>query len=339
MAFLVVALVLAAGAWRWGTFRVGHSQPPDDKVVDLDRFEATVIMPSKPAFVDPPRVAAADSDARPEELVLGIELGGETRAYPLNMLSGPIREILNDTLGGEPIAVTWCDYCHDGIVFSRRVESQVLTLIVDGSMWEQSMVIRDEPTGTLWSQLLGKGMQGALAGRMLEVIPAVHTTWSDWKRRHPDTTVVQLPREQTHYTREYHLDRRRFVLGLKSGADAGAVTFHRLEADPVINVVVGGEPLVVTYDDEHTAARVFSRRVGRETLDFTAAPRHQMLDVGTGSVWDAGSGECVRGALQGERLSPRAGVVAYASVWKRFHPDSRDLSNVAPRSRPPSATP
>jgi len=41
------------------------------------------------------------------ELVLGLELNGEARAYPINMLTGPSREIINDTLGGIPIAATW----------------------------------------------------------------------------------------------------------------------------------------------------------------------------------------------------------------------------------------
>ena len=298
---------------------------PIETPIDADRFHRAVIMPAKPPVVDPPHVAAADSDVRPEELVLGIEIAGEARAYPCNMLSGPIREILNDSLGGEPIAVTWCDFCHDAIAYERRLDGRVLTLFVDGSMWEQSMLIRDLPTDSLWSQVLGKCLQGELAGRVLEVVPAVQTTWSDWKSRHPATTVVQFPRERNDFTRRFHRDRRRFVLGVRIGAESASISFAALAVRRLLDVEVGGEPLVVTYDDEHSAPRVFSRRIDQRTLDFTPGRTMQMRDRQTESIWDAGSGRCLTGRLAGRLLSPRPGIVAYASVWRRFHPDNRDL--------------
>jgi len=326
LGWLICATALVGVGWQLGHAPFAAPTEPIDSPIDLSQFKRATIMPPKPAVIDPPHVTAEQSDVRPEELVLGIVIGGEARAYPLNMLSGPIREILNDTLAGEPVAVTWCDFCHDAIVYSRRVNQQVLTLIVAGSMWEQSMVIRDNETGSLWSQVLGRAMEGELAGQTLEILPAVNTTWSDWKHRHPETTVAQLPRERQEYTRNFHRDRRRFVLGLRRGSDSGAVTFQTLAARLVLNVQMGGEPLVITYDDEHSAARVFARTVDRQTLEFLPSPRGRMRDRQTSSIWDAGSGLCLEGKFAGAQLPQRQGLVAYTSVWRRFHPDSRDLS-------------
>ncbi len=72
-------------------------------------FRAIQVVPPLPALTKFPRkpVREADSELNPSELVLGVEVGGEARAYPINMLTGPDREILNDTLGGRPIAATW----------------------------------------------------------------------------------------------------------------------------------------------------------------------------------------------------------------------------------------
>ena len=59
------------------------------------------------AITEFPVVAASEIELSENELVLGVEMNGEARAYPINMLTGPRREIINDTLGGVAIAATW----------------------------------------------------------------------------------------------------------------------------------------------------------------------------------------------------------------------------------------
>src|SRR5262245_48107881 len=79
------------------------------------------------------RVAEVDSSTLTDkDLVLGVSVNGESRAYPLNMITRPQREIINDTLAGTPIAVTWCSRCHHGVVFVRRVKDKTLTFGIEG---------------------------------------------------------------------------------------------------------------------------------------------------------------------------------------------------------------
>jgi hypothetical protein len=75
----------------------------------IGNFVAVPIAPPQPALTELPckPVREAGSELNPDELVLGVEVAGEARAYPINMLSGPSHEILNDILGGQPIAATW----------------------------------------------------------------------------------------------------------------------------------------------------------------------------------------------------------------------------------------
>ena len=91
------------------------------------------------------------------DLVLGVVVNGKARAYPINMLNGPRREIINDTLGDQPIVAMWCHLCHSAIVFDRRVDSQVLTFQVSGMLWNRTLVMYDTETQSLWSLLLEKG--------------------------------------------------------------------------------------------------------------------------------------------------------------------------------------
>ena len=127
-----------------------------------------------PPFVRFP-VATAE-DARPEvrdgDYVVGVELDGESRAYPLNMLSSPERHVVNDDLGGQPIAVTWCGLCQSPIVYARRVAGQTLVLPgARGRVYGENMVIQDVETGSEWPQLLGEAINGPLKGQSLAAAP------------------------------------------------------------------------------------------------------------------------------------------------------------------------
>src|SRR5687767_13128251 len=106
-----------------------------------------------------------------EDLVVGITVNGEPRAYPLNTITRPPREIINDTLGGMAIVVTWCSRCHDAVVFLRKVKEKTLTFGIEGSLWLNNMVMYDEETGSQWVQFTGEAKSGPLEGTELERIP------------------------------------------------------------------------------------------------------------------------------------------------------------------------
>ena len=74
-----------------------------------DEYRPKEVLKPLPPIVRPPAIPAVEAEGKisPNELVLGISINGEARAYPINMLTGPEREIFNDELGGKDIAATW----------------------------------------------------------------------------------------------------------------------------------------------------------------------------------------------------------------------------------------
>lgn len=130
----------------------------------------------------------------PGDRVIGIRLGGQARAYPLRLLVW--HEVVNDTLAGVPIAVTYNPLCDSAAVFRRAVAGHTLTFAVSGLLYDSNLLMYDrQPKSrreSLWSQLLFKAIAGpaASAGATLEVLPISVERWGDWRRDNPETTVL-----------------------------------------------------------------------------------------------------------------------------------------------------
>ncbi|MEE9130748.1 MAG: DUF3179 domain-containing (seleno)protein [Phycisphaerales bacterium] len=158
------------------------------------------------ALSDPPIVSGreiADINAQmygkylvPSDRVIGVEINGESRAYPLLVLN--CHEIVNDTLGGVAIAVTYNPLCDSIVVCERDVAGETLTFGVSGLLYNSNLLMFDRRPGatgeSLWSQLLGRAVAGpaAEAGLELALRPASVTRWADWLALHPQTTVLAL---------------------------------------------------------------------------------------------------------------------------------------------------
>lgn len=193
-------------------------------------------------------------------------------------------------------------------------------------LWDRSLVMIDEETKSLWSHLLGEAMQGPLKGSHLEAIPAEMATWEAWRREHPSTTVLNLPRTARNYVKQFYRRPADFVFGWVEGGQPYSAGFDVLIKHPVLNLKPQESPLVLTFDKESTAAHLFSSVVDERVLQFEAtAEPSRMKDSQTGTLWNSRTGLAVKGPLKGERLKQRVGIVSYARAWKVFHPDSRTV--------------
>ncbi|EKV30025.1 hypothetical protein C882_0106 [Caenispirillum salinarum AK4] len=143
--------------------------------------------------IDDPRFkpASAITDLSPREPVIGLTVNGETRAYPLRILHW--HEIVNDTVGGVPVAVTYCPLCNAAIVFDRRVGDRVLEFGTTGKLRHSDLVMYDRQTETWWQQFTGEGIVGALTGTELDVLPSRLESWAEFQERAPADAPVLVP--------------------------------------------------------------------------------------------------------------------------------------------------
>jgi len=142
-----------------------------------------------PAINDPKFVNISEiNDLSDTDPVIGIIVNGVAKAYPLRILIW--HEIVNDTIGDVPVAVTYCPLCNSSIVFDRRIAGRVLTFGTTGRLRKSDLVMYDRETETWWQQFLGEGIVGELTGTRLKALPARLESFANFKARAPEGQVL-----------------------------------------------------------------------------------------------------------------------------------------------------
>ena len=199
-------------------------------------------------------------DAEP---VIVLELNGEQRAYPLSILIA--HEVVNDVIGGEPVAVTYCPLCNTGLVFKRTVNGDVLRFGTSGLLRNSNLIMWDRTTESWWQQVTGEAIVGTMTGTRLDFIPAQFIDWATFRDAFPDGVVLvrdpdsdrayDLPpyggRDASAETRATFADGSlspvERVVSLVVNGNAVAYPFALLEAMPIVHDVFEGQALVIFY--------------------------------------------------------------------------------------------
>ena len=282
-------------------------------------------------------VPAEGSTPRDTDLVVGVVVGAEARAYPVNLLWGESAHTVNDELGGAPIAVALCPLAGVASAFERGSGKDTLDLGHVSEVRLDTLVLYDKRTGSQWGLLSGEAFAGPLAGRRLDRLPTLFTTWGRWKTLHPATTVYLAPEEAA---RGFQLDADRirrivlagsgpprrgdWVVGLQGRTSSAAVLLRGIAEKRALNDVLDGQPFVVFLTADLTTAVAWVGKAGGRTLTFRA-DGDRLVDVETGTSWDPLTGRAVSGPQVGKALSPLPATTGFWHAWKAHHPQTRVL--------------
>jgi len=156
----------------------------------------------QPTLDQPKFIAAKDAHyLKPADRILGIQINGKSKAYPIAILNW--HEIVNDNINGSQFSITYCPLCGTGVAFSSKVTDKTLDFGVSGLLYNSDVLLYDRQTESLWSQIKSQAISGELAGQKLTRLPISHTSWSNWLETHPETVVMS---DQTGYSRDYSRD-------------------------------------------------------------------------------------------------------------------------------------
>jgi hypothetical protein len=141
-----------------------------------------------PALNEPDTLPASAAPWGDDEPVVGVHVGGASRAYPLGILVW--HELVNDELGGTPLLVSYCPLCGTALVFDRRLEGRAHRFGVSGLLYQSDLLMFDRESDSLWSQITARAVTGPRRGERLTLVRSRVEPWAAWRARHPDTTVL-----------------------------------------------------------------------------------------------------------------------------------------------------
>ena len=289
-----------------------------------------------PALTNPDFLEAADADyLRDEDLVFGVEINGDARAYPLRILNW--HEMFNDVVGGVPVSLAYCTLCGAGILFDTTVEGYDEPFVFgsSGFLYRSNKLMYDTATRSLWNQFTGQPVVGPLTGSGIElrIRPVAITSWANWQDRHPDTRVLSL---DTGYRRDYSpgaayteyfasaelmfpavlhddaLAAKDFVFGMRATGGAKAWPIGAFAGGAVINDRVGLVDVVLVGDEATRTVRAYRR----DGIEFAAEGAGLERLIGGGTTWTV-TEEALVGD-DGRSLPREAGHIAYWFAWAGY---------------------
>ena len=256
--------------------------------IDVGAIEAgCLVQDCIPSLIHPKfqSAKAAASWLHGSDVVFGLSSEGVHRAYPQRILNW--HEIVNDTVKGTPVLITFCPLCGSALAFQRMVNGKVVNFGVSGLLYNSDLIMYDRREGSLWQQFTGQAIVGPAAQRneRLETIGIATTTWKEWRKAHPDSQVLS---RDTGYDRNYdeypygtyelddqiyfgiqHTDRRlsvkAVVYGVVSRGRAKAYPVERLPKSGKIVDTLGGESIVLSREPSGNV-RITDARTGQAII-------------------------------------------------------------------------
>ncbi|MEP1442890.1 MAG: DUF3179 domain-containing protein [Hyphomicrobiales bacterium] len=289
-----------------------------------------------PSLDNPTHVAAKDAKYMLDsDLVFGVEINGDVRAYPLRIMGW--HEMFNEVIGGVPVALAYCTLCGAGILFETKLEDREKPLVFgsSGFLYRSNKLMFDRETNSLWNQFTGEPVAGKLVDDniKLKIRPVTITSWEAWRKQNPDTKVLSV---DTGHIRDYgsgvvyneyfsspdlmfptlvrdesKVQRKDYVFGIRDFGAAKAWPVKAFSEKKIINDTMAGKNIVLVGDAATRTVRAYQR--GDQT--FNVASDDGFLKSETGD-WKIS--EDVLTGPNGEELARIPGHVAYWFAWDGY---------------------
>ncbi|MEL6531584.1 MAG: DUF3179 domain-containing protein [Pseudomonadota bacterium] len=320
---------------NWAVFLEPETLSPE--AMDIRLEEVTwggVFLDGIPSLDNPELIGATEAEyMRGDDLVFGVSINGDARAYPLRIMGW--HEMFNDVIGGVPVALAYCTLCGAGILFETQLEGRAEPLIFgsSGFLYRSNKLMFDRETHSLWNQFTGAPVQGPLRGSgvQLRERPIVIDSWANWRAAEPATRILSL---NTGHDRDYgsgvvYRDYfasprlmfpaladeglhavKDYVFGIRQFGGAKAWPLDAFAGGAVINDALQDRALVLIGDAETRTIRAYERGEATFTADGVA-----LVDQ-DGATWQIGAEALT--AQDGATLPRVAGHIAYWFAWNNY---------------------
>jgi len=278
-----------------------------------------------------------------DDLVVGIKIGDEIRAYPHPILDW--HEIVNDEIDGKQFSVTYCPLTGSAITWDRVIEGNRTTFGVSGLLYNSNLIAYDRATDSYWSQMLLQAVHGPRIEKFVDLIPIIETSWTTWKELYPDSKVLS---RETGFSRQYgnypygdyreserlifpvsnddrRLHRKARVIGTLGKGDRRVFeidkfpdTLHTVNDTflnvPYVTIGSSGLNIIASYKRKLEDGTVLEFKPVQNRLPV-------IMEDQEGTKWDV-FGSAVEGPRTGTQLEHTNGYIAYWFAWAAFYPNT-----------------
>jgi hypothetical protein len=324
--FVVMIVAGAAPAWR-APGKQRFAAPAALVLGAIIVYVLNFQMAADHMFVAPASVTMLPADRSKVDtarLVVGIEVDGQARAFPIQFIG--YHHQVRDTVAGKPVMVSYCTVCRTGRVFSPIVDGRSETFRLVG-MDHFNAMFEDATTHSWWRQANGEAIAGPSKGKSLTEIPSRQVTLAEWLREHPSSLIMQADAGlKDNYSKDFDYETgksrksltgtdtvswhdKAWVVGITVNGQSKAYDWNRLRRERVVNDVIGGEPIVLALASDTTSFAAFVRP--NPGTSFTV--RNDSLVAGVTSY--AFNGRGANGALEPVNASQE-----FWHSWRTFQP-------------------
>jgi len=280
--------------------------------------------------------AGANDTTDKNELVIGVAINGEAKAYPIRII-GYHHQVM-DTVGHTPVMVTYCTVCRTGRVYSPFVNGRRESFRLVG-MDHFNAMFEDAATGSWWQQATGKVVAGPLKGTLLKELGSKQLTLAAWLREYPNSFVMQ---PDTSFKNKYNgladyddgtiksslekrdsasWKRKSWVIGVIHNHTSKAYDWNELVKTKVINDSIEGLPVLLAVENDTASFHVFDRLLNGVALQFEKGNNDVFIDENTHSTWNM-DGLCINGTMKGKKLNTVQSYQEFWHSWSVFHPNT-----------------
>jgi len=276
-----------------------------------------------------------------DELIIGVKIGDQIRGYPHQILN--YHEIVNDFIGDEAVAVTFCPLTGSALAWNREIEGEITEFGVSGLIHKNNLIAYDRATNSYWSQMLEQSVNGERIGTRLQSYGVIEMNWEAWKQHFPNSEVLT---GETGFDRDYssypygrnyssddnnivfpinreddRLDRKELGHGVLYNLDLHVFVLSDFPDSTVtVNRNVAGEDLVIIGNARQDFITSYSAVASDGTeLRFSVSDQEPpaLLEDEEGNTWNY-FGEAISGPRTGEKLKPIRSYNAYWFAWADF---------------------
>lgn len=318
-----------------------NTDEDEDWLIPSDQVYVGAGRDGIPSIDDPTFIKTSEADfLGPDDLVLGLKIGNQIKAYPHLILD--YHEVVNDNLSNIPVSVTYCPLTGSGIAWNRMVDGEETTFGVSGLIHKNNLIAYDRKTGSYWSQMMVQSINGSQMGATPETYHLIEMKWSSWKEAFPNSEVLSGVSgfESNYQTPPYgnypndnesilfpiereddRLERKAYGHGIFYNSSLQVIpTEGFAEQMEVININANGKEVIVAGSSEHSIAVSFYRKLSdgtRLTLQPAQGEFPVIMEDDEGNKWNV-FGEAISGPRKGEELNPIPSYNAYWFAWADF---------------------